>query len=188
MNNEQLQNLFHFDDDDLSMNRRGELSPRQKKRLLTMARFSKLGQLFFGLLTSFVGIICVILSVSFIPVIKADLRMIVWPPFFLVFAIIGFGIGVIYIRRFLKKTNMALERAEGPCNIIKSTTTIGTGTDPARTRIVYHELFAGGQRFRVPAKLALYVMQGDICAIYFVRGLDATIAYQNIMSFEVLSN
>lgn len=186
MKNEHLQSLFHFDEDDLYANHRGVLSQKQRNRLMIIGRFNKLGQLLLGLLFIALAALCVFLLIFFYSSLQNRLWLIIWAPFLLIYTVITLAFARKFFRRFLKGINTTLEKVEGPCNMSIATTTLGTGSDS--TRIVYHELIVGGERFRVPAKLALYVMQGDACAIYFVRGLDAPIAYQYIMSFELLSD
>ena len=185
MNNEQLQNYFHFDESDLYANRNGNLSEKQQERLLQKSRKSKTTGLIVGLIF-FGAAACLLFFIAAIfPQMEALADKIIWSLFFGVFILFTAILGSVFISKVFKKTNLILEKAEGAVNIVAVQSLSGTNDFK---RIIVHELNIGGQNFRVPALLADYIAQGDTCAIYFLRespNSKIKLESANILSMEL---
>ncbi len=167
---QQLEQFFKFTPSDLQANRGGQLSQKQREDIVQAAKKAK---------PVSIGCGCgFFLIASIFPIVFTPLA---WESRDSIGAVIGIMIGVFawamvwgligafMIRGAFKKPSFILKKAEGPINIVAVMRTSG-GENPTTYRA--HELHVGGESFDVDGNLADFLMQGDICAFYFLADDD----------------
>jgi hypothetical protein len=182
MTNDQLQGYFHFDDADLAANRNGNLTEKQTQRLKQRSGISKSLRIFLGLLLFGISICLTVFTIAMIPQITNTPERIIWPFFFGFFALLTVMLGFFFLRGLFRKTNLAIEKTQGPVNIVAV-----QKTDNRSNHYTSHEFHIGGETFLVTSRLANILMQGDSCTVYFVRdapGEKSVLKFSNVISVE----
>lgn len=172
MNDEQLKKYFEFDEGDLNANRNGYLTPKQQTRLAKEAKSQEGCSLFLGILLLFVAVVPILIlyfSGAFAFFGLAGLAWLIWP-------IVWGAVAFFLIRGAFSKPNLAVQKAEGPINIVK-TESYSTQT---HTTSHHYELHVGGQEFEVDSVLADYMMQGDVYAIYYTENPEEIISVEQL--------
>jgi hypothetical protein len=161
LEDQQLRKYFEFDEGDLNANRNGYLTPKQQTRLAKEAKAQAGCSLFLGILLLGVAVVPILIlyfSGAFAFFGAAGLVWLIWP--------IAWGtVAFFRIRGSLSKPNIAVQKAEGPINIVKTE----SYSSSTHTTSVDYELHVGGQTFDVDSDLADYMMQGDIYAIHYTQ-------------------
>jgi hypothetical protein len=157
----ELQKYFDFNESDLSANRSGILSNKQRIKLEENAKFTNKIFLIAGISIYIIGIIpTLILLLAHANVEFMIIWSIVW------ISLCGFvGFKVIRIGKS-DKSGLILKKVEGKVNIIKEETYNNT----AKQIVDDYELHIGGVSFDIDSDLADIIMQGDIYAIYYIKG------------------
>jgi hypothetical protein len=192
MDDQALRDYFKFDEADLTANRNGTLTEKQKQKLIKDNKSSKTFGIGCGIgaLVLFLGIAS-IFPIVFIPMglhtmqegdmggaIGSFIAAGVW-------ALIWGGIGIVAGVSGLKsgtenKSKVVLKTAAGPINLVGVEHTGEHGHT-----YIEHELHIGKEEFDVDEDVAGFMMQGDPYAFYFIENLDGT--EKNVMSVERLS-
>jgi hypothetical protein len=185
MQDQKLQDYFHFDEADLQANRSGVFSEKQKKELSsdqsgTIQRRRRAALVFFAL-----GILLLLGLAGFLifkgtAYLLQDPVLLICPgPGGLVLLLAS-----IYILRSTSsvKQNYQLMKAEGPINIIQAERMIAGNA--SRHHFV-HELHLGGATFDVLPELPNIRVQGDVYALYYTDPNDAFSG--RVWSAELLS-
>jgi len=186
MNNKSIQDLFHFDTADLEVNRKGDLSPKQRERLARNLGIARKWGMIFGI--GLFGItICLVLSIVVIFLrSNASLEKIIWAGFIGFFALVTFLAALYSISRGFKKTKNQVEKVQGPIKI----TTIEKFDQDIGGQYTQSTLYVGGREFSILSELAGYVIQGDTYAVYFIRNSGYSkkaSASSTILSMELVS-
>ena len=186
MGDSHLMNYFKFDEADLAANRNGQLTDKQKSRLIKEDRRDRTWSVVGGGFLILIGLVGLVIAIA---AGMADpdwgFRIGFGLGFGCIWPVVWGGIGVTILRRAFSKFQVQLERATGPVNIIKaertSTSTDSDGFTHTSHYFVY-ELHIGGKSFDVQPNLADIMMQGDTYAVYFTEGSE-----NDILSAELIS-
>jgi len=173
MINKELQKYFGFDEADLFANRSGVLTSKQRKRLEGDAQFAKKFFLIIGIVLFGIAVLPSI--IMFFTKASTDFLIVwssLWIPIWSFF-------GIVVIRMGSKnKTDFVLKSVEGTINIIKEDNYNYT-TKQATTD---YEMHVGGVAFDVESDLTDIMMQGDTCAIYYLKGTKEIMSAEKIKS------
>jgi hypothetical protein len=186
MQDQKLMDHFKFDESDLQANRNGQLTEKQKGRLVKEDKRDKTWSVIGGGFLILIGLLGLVIAIA---AGMADpdwgFRIGFGLGFGCIWPLVWGGIGYLILSRAFAKFRVQLKRAEGPVNIIKaertSTHTDSDGFSHTSHYFVY-ELHVGGTSFDVDANLADVMMQGDTYAVYFTEGSE-----NDILSVEFLS-
>jgi hypothetical protein len=180
-----IRKYFNFDEADLFTNRHGALTPKQQTRLEENEKIWKKFLLVGGLILLIIAIVpsitigleaasCISNLCSEWPLslrIFLTGMVVIWMPIWGYF-------GIRVIRSALSPYNPStLQKVEGPINIVKENSYNST----SHTYSEDYELHVGGVEFDCDSELADVMMQGDIYAIYYIKGTN------EIMSVEILA-
>ena len=186
MQDQKLMNYFKFDAADLQANQSGQVTEKQKARMIKDSRSGGIFGNPFALLFIFIGL------VGFVIAVVAGISDPDWTfrigfglGFGCIWPLVWGGIGVGILSRAFSRFQVKLLRVMGPVNIIKaertSTSTDSDGFTHTSHYFVY-ELHVGGQSFDVQSNLADIMMQGDTYTVYFTEGSE-----NDILSVELIS-
>lgn len=172
----ELMGMFGFDEEDLSSNRGGMLSPKQEKTNKELRTFGNRVAVVLTLVVLGATIFCARQALITSP---TDQAVPLW---------IGAGLGVLaslwMIRSLFTKVDESLQKAEGKLKLVKSVTKTGSVTDSEvdRRSVDKYEMVVGGTWFGVdPATFtALLEKEDDRFAVYY------TMATKRILSVEYL--
>ncbi len=170
MSDEQLKKYFEFDEGDLNANRNGYLTPNQQMRLAKQAHrgcYVFIGILLLGVAVA--PILILFFSGTFAIFPKAGYSWLSWP-------VIWGAIAIYMIRRAFSKRNLAVQKAEGPINIVK-TESDDSSTD---TTSEDYEMHVGGEEFEVDSDLVDFMRQGDVYAIYYIQNPQQIISVEQL--------
>jgi len=172
MSEKQLQGYFAFDDSDLIANKFGRLSPKQEKKLTSNDQFA---QRFILGLTLF----CIALALLFIYKVIVDSSSVgSW-----IGAVLAMFFTTLFGRGLFTKIDYSVEKVEGEVQFVKVEKKTGSISDPSykRKTVSSYEMHVGGESFSNANPTLIDMMQGDIYAIYYVKGT------KQILSVELLS-
>ena len=172
----ELMGMFGFDEEDLSSNRGGMLSPRQEKTNKELGTFGNRAAVVITLVVLGATIFCARQALTTSPVDQAV-------PFW-----VGTGLGVLaflwMLRSLFTKVDESLQKAEGTLKLVKSVTKMGSPSDMEvnRQKVDKYEMVVGGTWFGVdPATFtSLLEKEGDRFAVYY------TMTTKRILSVETL--
>jgi hypothetical protein len=186
MSDQQLMNYFKFDEADLQANRNGQLTEKQKGRLVKEDKRDKTWSVVGGGFLILIGLIGLVIAiVAGIADPDWGFRIGFGLGFGCIWPLVWGGIGVGILSRAFAKFQVQFKRAEGPVNIIKaertSTSTDSDGFSHTSHYFVY-ELHVAGKSFDVSSDLADIMMQGDTYALYFTEGSE-----NDVLSAELIS-
>ncbi|MCB9134531.1 MAG: hypothetical protein H6636_03835 [Anaerolineales bacterium] len=183
MQDPQLMNLFKFDEADLALNRRGQLSEKQRARLAKeeagrkgCASISGAGLLVVGL----IGIPIAIVYYQAMHTLSMGGTLMFSGAFGCIWPLIWGGIGIVTLRRAFVQLKVAVQKVEGPINIVKSIRESYDSDSHTTSTYTVYQMFVAGRVFEVPASLGGYMMQGDEYAVYFAD-------FQKVQAPEILS-
>ena len=186
MDSQTLYTLLNFDESDLFANRNGRLSAKQQARLASFTKSGKqIGVVVSLFLLAFAVAPAVITWWNAAPCIAALCSE--WPGSLRVFLVILLLTWTpiwawLGIRSFISANAPYripdLLKAEGPVNIVK----VESYNAASKTHSENYELRIGGETLDVDSELADIMMQGDIYAIYHVKG-----DVMQIMSAELIA-
>ncbi|MGA7193471.1 MAG: hypothetical protein WBW94_07545 [Anaerolineales bacterium] len=186
MSDPQLMNYFNFNEADLQANRNGQLTEKQKGRLVKEDKRDRTGSIIGGgflILIALIGVVIAIAAGAADP--DWGFRIGFGLGFGCIWPLAWGGVGYFILSRAFAKFQVQLKRAEGPVNIINAERT-STHTDSDgfshTSHYFVHELHVGGKSFDVEATLADVMMQGDTYALYFTEGSE-----NDILSAELIS-
>ncbi len=196
MIDQRLKDYFKFDEADLQANRIGQITDKQKARLVKENTSSQVGRVIGGIFLLLIGLVGLALAAGTIwaagfPSFAQDglgvwVLFILWEIGWLIFALGFFIWGSRVLKRGFQGFSVTLQRVMGPINIIKvertSTHTDSDGFSHTSHYFVY-ELHIDGQSFDVESNLADITMQGDTYAVYYTEGSE-----NDILSAELISN
>jgi|CXWL01.1.fsa_nt_gi hypothetical protein len=168
MNDQQLMNLFHFDESELNANRNGTLTARQLEDL-------KAGDASANLFSRNVGIALIVgaligIAILF-PKLSFDASL-----FGLAGCLAPILIGAFFLRIGLRKSNFTLTKAEGKANIVIENEHSAT----LKRRVSKYVLHVGDASFEIEPEAAGVIMQGEKYAVYYVYETDKIISIENI--------
>ena len=192
MDDQALRDYFKFDEADLTANRNGTLTEKQKQKLIQDNKSSKRFGVGCGIVGAlfFLGIAS-IFPFAFIPLglhtmqggdmggaVGSFIAAAVWA---LIWGGIGIGIAIYGFKSaFENRSKVVLKTAAGPINLVGVEHTGEHGHT-----YIEHELHIGKEEFDVDEDVAGFMMQGDPYAFYFIENTDGS--GKNVMSVERLS-
>jgi hypothetical protein len=166
MKNEKLKEYFNFDEGDLTANRAGSLTERQRTRLeaeLRSMRRKKTLMAYFMFFLALVGVIGAI-AIWFVPESSWGLRLgfgigfgIVWP---LAYLFMGF--------LFLPPAgylNLELANEKGRANIVR----VQSSNSTSHTTSSRYDLYIGNRRFVTDHRVGGVIMQGEEYIVYYLK-------------------
>jgi len=165
-----LYNFFEFDEADLSANRRGEFSEKQKRDLQAASKSSRKTSILLGPALMMIGLAILFLLVG--PPWLQDAGM-DWvdlvnmaTPLLVALAFMGVGVSVWYggLKTRAGVAKHRVKSVTGPADIAKAGT--ATYRYPRRERILY-ELRVGGREFHAYPGLPDAIVVGEVYAVYF---------------------
>ncbi len=182
---QKLQTYFHFDESDLSANRTGQFSSKQKSRLDAEDSGTRRWNLIGGIFMVFVTLFGPLLT------------FIIWKDatdlFFRIFAVLGLVVVWVWIfapvcinslKRALLKHDYKLGKAQGTASIVDA---------PFGRHGMIKELHLGGKRF-MGTEILAGLIQGRDVALYYIdrsadRPYDQSILYpsEDVLSIELLA-
>lgn len=165
MNNAKLQELFQFNNDDLTANRGGVVSAKQQAQIAANENSSQNFGRILGIILCIVAIVPMIIlwvSGAFAFFGWTGLVWGIWP-------LVWGGLGVLLIKGSFDSYTYVLKQVQGPVNIVKVQWRSGGKSSHTHTK---HELQVGEQQFEVDESLANYVMQGDVYSVYYIEDSD----------------
>jgi hypothetical protein len=177
MNQPKLQELFNFNDADLSANRNGQVSEKQQAQIASNEKSSQGFGRGFGIILCIVAVIPIVIlwvSGAFAFFGWASLLWGIWP-------LIWGGLGLALIKGSFDAYTYVLKQVQGPANIVKAEWR--SGGRHSSTHVDY-ELHIGEIEFEVDPSLADYVMQGDVYSVYYIEDSDGE---HKPISMEALS-
>ncbi len=166
-----LQKYFDFDEADLSANRLGKLSDKQKVRAENNARSAKNLFLVIGIVLFAIAVFPSVL----LYLIKAQSTfLIIWS---VIWIPIWTFIGVRTIRAGKpKRADFVVKYVLGEVNIVK-TENYNSASKRYETD---HELHIGGVTFNVNSDLADVMMQGQPFAVYYLEGTKTILSAERV--------
>ena len=201
MDNQALKDFFNFDDADLSLNRLGQISGKQKAVLIqadkTKRTLGTAAGILFGVIALIglcggVAMTLITLGVGFSAgqnlQERLALGMGLGPAFGLIggisfgciWPLVWGGLGFLFYKITHSKFQVQLLRVEGPINIVRE-----LRSSYSRHHSHSHHvnvLHVGGKSFDVSGDLANIMMQGDTYAFYYTEG-----SQRKILSAELIS-
>jgi hypothetical protein len=172
MTDQKLMILLRFDESDLLLNKKGQISEKQKQRLRLMETGSKAGALFLGSIMILSALIGVGLGTAagfgwigagFGPAF----RIIMISVFGCFWTLIWGGAGFLIIRRAFARVKTEAKQVEGQVHIVKVSRQIYNSENSITTDHTVFELRVGGRAFEIHPDLATVMIHGDLYAIYF---------------------
>ncbi len=168
-----LKKYFEFDESDLSANRSGVLTSKQRTRLMEEARFARKAFLIAGIVTFAIGVVpSLILWLTGAKQGFLIIWSVVWIPIwsFLAVKVIRMGTS--------PKNYLTVHKAEGKVNIVKEE----SYNSSLKQTVDSYELHIGGKTFDTESELADVILQGDTYAIYYVEKTDEILSAEKISS------
>lgn len=172
MNEQRLQELFDFDEDDLAANRKGHLSEKQLHRM-DLDRKPKpglewgIGLVLFGIagLGIFAALAAMFNHSNLVGrIIFMMIFGVLWPYLFI-------KLGLILIDSTRPKRNMRVKVERGRLQFRKRT---------GRDIIPYFELCVGDRTIEVESDLSDIVAEGDLYAMYFLEKTKGLLSLERI--------
>ena len=174
MNDELLKKCLDFDEDDLLANRLGTLTPRQRAKVATGGKVTRVIALAAGIL---------VLVIALAPLLSAQLfgsghSPIFWLLWILIWVPIGIYV-VSRIRRYMRPQGgeARVRKAEGPIRLAREK----RYDTSARREVDRYKLQIGSLAFDIEDDLAALLAEGDVYAVYHLEGR------QEILSMERLA-
>ncbi len=178
MLDQSLMNYFHFDQSDLSANRKGQFTDKQRVRILKEDRSSRKWSLIGGLGLMLIAAIGVAGAIAgWIADSDWGFRIGFGLGFGVIWPLIWGGIGWLLIKNSFSKHDFKLSKVQGQVNIVRRE----SYSSQSHTTNVYHELHIGGHEFGVSGDIADVLMQGDEYVLYYIDGTS------EILSAEMVS-
>lgn len=175
---QKLQEYFKFDASDLSANRNGQFTEKQKARLAVEDKSSRKWSLVGGLGLLFIAAIGVAGAIAgWIGDSDCGFRIGFGIGFGCIWPLIWGGLGWAILSNSFSKHEFKLARVQGRVNIVRRE----SYSSSSHTTSIYHELHIGGQEFSIEEDLADVMMQGDEYILYYIQDSD------EIMSAELVS-
>jgi len=201
MDDQALKDFFNFDDADLSLNRLGQITEKQKARLIqgdkTKRTLGTAAGILFGVI-ALIGL-CGGVAMTLIPLgiglsagqnlqerlamgvgLGSAFGLIGGLSFGCIWPLIWGGLGFLFYKITHSKFQVQLQRVEGPINIVRE---VRSSYSNHHTHS-YHVnvLHVGGKSFDVSGDLANILMQGEPVAFYYTEGSE-----RKILSAESIS-
>ena len=182
MEDQKLMKYLKFDEYDLQANRMGQLTEKQRVRLVKENKREKTQSWFVGgflLLIALGGLVFAIYA--FVMNFDWALRI----AFGCILPLVAGGLAYGFLSAALDKSRAKLQKVEGTVNIVKKNYSGAHGHTYHE-----HELHIGGKKFDVDEHLADVMMQGDTYAIYYVKGSlddDDDLCQDDFISAELIS-
>jgi hypothetical protein len=173
MEDQKLMDYFHFDESDVSANRNGVLTEKQKTRILAELNSARKGRTRLAYFLFFLAAIGLAIAVGiwFVPESGWGLRIgfgigfgLVWPA---MYGLMGFA--------FLPSASyMDLELASetGRVNIVR-TESHNTQSHTTSSR---YDLYIGSRRFIVDHRIGNVLIQGDEYTVYYLKNSNKVIS------------
>ena len=176
-----LLDYFQFDESDLSANRLGEFSEKQKRDLKDTKKDSKKSSIIVGLILIGIGltILFLLFGIPFLQGSRLDWvdagNMI--PSILIAIAFLGIGIYSLVsgLRTNADVAEHSVRNIEGSVNIVEVSR--ATYHSPYRRRIIY-ELRVGTKEFDAYDGLSNVMVQGDVYAVYFDNADDTILSVE----------
>lgn len=166
MEEQKLLDYFKFDEADLSANRMGSLTEKQKKRLTAELRSTRRGRRLFAVFMFFIALIGVVVGVGiwFFPSVTMGMKIgfaigfgLVWP---LMYGLVG-----MVLLPSDKYESLEMDRLQGRVNIIRvESHDSQTGTTSSR-----YDLYIGSRRFLLDSMIGGVMVIGDEYTVYFLK-------------------
>lgn len=170
MSNQMLMSQLRFDESELQLNKKGQLSEKQKQHLQIKESGAKAGSLILGgifMLAAFAGV--ALGAYAFIVDYGLVFRIIMVSVFGCFWTLIWGAAGVMTLSRAFSKMEVKVGKAEGPVNIVKVVRREYNSSTETHSEYSVHELLVGGRSFEIRAALPQIMKQGDVYAIYFAE-------------------
>ncbi len=165
-----LMNELRFDESELQLNKKGQLSEKQKQNLQIKESGAKAGSLFLGgifMLSSLAGV--GLGAYAFIVDYGLVFRILMVSVFGCFWTLIWGAAGVMTLSRAFAKVEVKVGKAEGPVNIVKVVRREYNPSTETYSERSVHELLISGRAFEVRAALPQIMKQGDVYAVYFAE-------------------
>ncbi len=187
MQDQKLMDYFGFNEDDLLANRMGQITDKQKARLVKENAWNQVGRIIGGVLLILISLVGLALAVGTIwaagfPSSGKDslgvwVLLILWEIGWCIFALSFFIWGIRVLKRGFQGFSVKLQRVEGAVNIVTVQYLLNNHT------YYRHELHVDEKKFIVDdANLANVMMEGDTYAVYYTEG-----SLGDILSVELIS-
>ncbi len=181
MSDQQLMTYLKFDEADVSANRSGQFSEKQRARLTGEGKSDKTFRLIGGIVLLLIVAVVIYFFTSFY-LQSTNTSSREQAVLFGVVLVLIFGFfAVRTLLRAFAKFQVKILKAEGPVNIVK----IERSTHSEHSGMHYYfayEMHIGGKSFDVDASLADIMMQGDVYDLYYSEGSE-----NEILSAELIS-
>ncbi|MBI2332084.1 MAG: hypothetical protein HYU84_08000 [Chloroflexi bacterium] len=177
MEDPKLMEYFQFDETDVSANRNGVLTEKQKTRLTAELNSARKGRTRFAYFMFFLAAIGLAIAVGvwFIPESGWGLRIafgigfgLVWPALY----------GLVGMALLPPATYMELELASetGRVNIVK----VATHSTTTNTTSIRYDLYIGSRRFNSDHRIGYVLIQGDEYTIYYLKNSNKIVSAEFI--------
>jgi len=172
MENQKLKQYFVFDESDLQMNRKGNLSEKQKLRFkaLELGTTGKLIALAIGL---------AILIGTSQPLISAVQSNKTTSPTSWIVAVVWLLVGLVIdwwlLRRIMLQGKHQLAKVEGRAEII---------TTSGERNSIYYELHVGGQEFSLDQGVTDAIVDGQTYTIYYRKPNNDILSVEKLLKTE----
>jgi hypothetical protein len=179
MSEQQLMNYFKFDAADLQANQSGQITEKQKARMVKVAKSGRISGNPFALFLVFIGFIGIVVAVATgISVPDRTFRIGFGLGFGCIWPLIWGGVGVSSLLDS-SKHEFRLARVQGAA-ILDSRKTYDGSTE--------HTLRIGGKNFSAEPSLIEAMMPGaQYVVYYYIRdNLDGLVSTKNILSAELV--
>ena len=170
MSNQMLMDQLRFDESDLQLNKKGQLSEKQKQNLQLKESGAKAGSLFLGGIFMFSALMGIALGAyGFIVDYGLVFRIIMVSVFGCFWTLIWGAAGVMTLSRAFTKIQVKVGKVEGPINIVKVLRREYNSSTETFSEHSVHELLIGGHTFEVRSTLPQIMKQGEVYAVYFAE-------------------
>jgi hypothetical protein len=170
---EKLKEYFKFDEADITVNRGGSLTEKQKIRIIAELNADRKGRTRFAYFMFFLAAIGVMIAVGiwFVPASSMGLRIgfglgfgLVWP------AMYGF-MGMVFLPS-PSYMELGLASETGRVNIIK----VQSQNSNTHTTSTRYDLYIGNRRFLVDPKIGSILIQGDEYTVYYLKNSNKIVS------------
>ncbi len=177
MEDKKLVEYFQFDEFDLSANRNGTLTEKQKKHWIAVLNSDRKGRRRFAYFLFFLAAIGLAIAVGvwFIPESSWGLRIgfalgfgIVWP--------VMYGlVGVAFLPP-ASYMDLELTSETGRVNIVK----VETRNSQTSTTSTRYDLYIGKRRFNADHRIGFVLIQGDEYKVYYLKNSNRIVSAEFI--------
>ncbi len=177
MADQELMNYFKFDAADLSANRNGQFTDKQKARILVEDKSSRKWSRVGGIVLIFIAAIGLFAAIA-AGIADSDpgFRIGFGLGFGCIWPAIWGGLGYFILKNSFSKHEFKLAKVQGRANIVRRE----SYSSESHTTSVYHELHIGGEEFSVQEDMANVIMQGDEYILYYIAGTSEILSAESV--------